>query len=142
METTNDSRLASSYWALRVTFILVPLLAGLDKFTNLMTYWPNYLSPSFSRFIPIAPEAFMRIVGVIEVIASLLVLSRLTRIGAYVVMGWLVCIAINLMNMRMFDLAVRDLAMAVGAFALARLQELRTPATERPVVFKLRSATV
>ena len=142
METTNDSRLASSYWALRATFILVPLLAGLDKFTNLMTYWPNYVSPTFARVIPMTSLTFMHIVGVIEVIASLLVLSRLTRVGAYVVMAWLICIAINLSTMRMFDLAVRDLAMAVGAFTLARLQELRTPATERPVVFRLRSATV
>jgi hypothetical protein len=40
-------------------------------------------------------------------------------------MAWLICIAINLVSMRMLDVAVRDLAMAVGAFALARLQEVR-----------------
>ena len=66
----------------------------------------------------------MRIVGVVEVIAALLVLSKV-RIGAYVVMAWLICIAINLASLGSFDIAVRDLAMAVGAFALARLQEAR-----------------
>lgn len=125
METLQDSRLRSSYWALRVTFVLVPLLAGIDKFTNLLTYWPKYLSPSFAHLIPLAPGTFMHIVGVVEILAALLVLSRLSRVGAYVVMGWLICIALNLASMHLFDIAVRDLAMSVAAFALARLEEVR-----------------
>ena len=52
MKTFEDSRLQSSYWALRVTFIAVPILAGLDKFTNLLASWPHYLSPVFARMIP------------------------------------------------------------------------------------------
>jgi len=130
MKHFEDTRLSSSYWALRVTFIALPILAGLDKFANLLTYWPHYLSPSFARVIPLPPGAFMRLVGVIEVVAGLLVLSKLTRLGSYVVMAWLVCIAINLTSMRMFDIAVRDLALAAGAFALARLEEVRAGATQ------------
>jgi len=57
------------------------------------------------------------------------VLSRLTRIGAYVVCAWLLCIALQLLRTgKYFDIAARDVAMAVGAFALARLAELREPA--------------
>jgi len=72
-----------------------------------------------------SPPAFLHVVGVVEIIAGLLVLSAWTRLGAYVVMAWLICIAINLVSMGYLDIAVRDLAMAVGAFALARLQEVR-----------------
>ncbi len=43
-------------------------------------------------------------------------------VGAYVVMAWLICIAINLVSMGMFDIAVRDLALAAGAFALGALE--------------------
>jgi uncharacterized membrane protein YphA (DoxX/SURF4 family) len=124
MEAIQESRVNSSYWALRTTYVLVPLLAGLDKFANLLTYWPKYLSPAFERMLPLSSVAFMRIVGVVEVVAALLVLLK-PRIGAYVVMAWLICIAINLASMGSFDIAVRDLAMAVGAFVLARLQEAR-----------------
>jgi uncharacterized membrane protein YphA (DoxX/SURF4 family) len=142
MKSFDDSRLSSSYWALRVTFTLVPLLAGLDKFANLLTFWPHYLSPAFARVIPLAPTTFMRLVGVVEIIAGLLVASsRLTRLGAYVVMAWLICIAINLTSVRVFDVAVRDLAMAVGAFALARLEEVRLGAGERARVTATRTAT-
>jgi hypothetical protein len=69
----------------------------------------------------------MRIVGVIELVAGIVVLlggQRFTRIGAYVVSAWLVCIALNLLTMGQFlDVAVRDLTMACGAFTLAKLEE-------------------
>jgi len=122
METTDNRSIRSSYWVLRWTFGLVPLLAGLDKFTNLLTFWPHYLSPTFARMIPMSPATFMHLVGVVEVIAGLLVLSKFTRVGAYVVMAWLICIAINLVSMAMFDIAVRDLALAAGAFSLGALE--------------------
>jgi uncharacterized membrane protein YphA (DoxX/SURF4 family) len=127
MDNLQDSRLSSPYWALRVTYVLVPVLAGLDKFLrlDLLTTWSQYLSSAFEKLIPISPGAFLRIAGLVEIIAGLLVASKLTRVGAYIVMAWLICIAINLVSLHMFDVAVRDLAMAVGAFALARLQEVR-----------------
>ena len=54
VEGINDSRFSSSYWALRVTYVLVPLLAGLDKFFNLLAYWPSYLGPKFAHLIPMS----------------------------------------------------------------------------------------
>ncbi len=141
MEALQDSRVSSSYWALRATYVLVPLLAGLDKFANLLTYWPQYVSSTFARVLPLSAVGFMRIVGVVEVAAALLVLLK-PRIGAYVVMAWLICIAINLASMGMFDIAVRDLAMAVGAFALARMQEARAGAPARVRVHREATAAV
>ena len=82
MKSFDDGRLAVSYQALRVTYILVPLLAGLDKFANLLTNWSHYLSPAFARMIPMSPQVFMYLVGVVEIVAALLVLSRRTaRVG-------------------------------------------------------------
>jgi hypothetical protein len=61
---------------------------------------------------------------VIEIVAGLLVLSNFVRWGAYVVCFWLIGIAINLVSTgQYYDIAVRDLVMAVGAFALAQLTE-------------------
>ncbi len=119
-------RLKCSWYALRITYGVVPLAAGLDKFFNLLTDWSHYLSPLALRMLPISAPAFMRIVGVVEIIAGLLVLTRCTRIGAYVVSAWLVLIAVNLVATGIyFDVAVRDVALAVGAFTLARLTEVR-----------------
>jgi hypothetical protein len=63
----------------------------------------------------------MHIVGVIEIIAGVLVLAR-PRIGAFVVMAWLLAIAAQLLVGWMFpDVAVRDIVMSLGALTLARL---------------------
>ena len=140
MDNLRDSRLSSSYWALRAAFIAVPILAGLDKFTNLLTYWPHYVSPAFARMLPMSPSAFMKIVGVIEIVAGVLVLAK-ARLGAYIVMAWMICIAINLTSMGLFDIAVRDLGLAVGAFALARLDEVRSGVPARAHARRTAEAT-
>ena len=122
----SNSRLDHAWWALRITLGLVPILAGLDKFLNLLTNWEMYLNPMIPRVLHLAPVTFMHIVGVIEMIAGILVLSRLVRFGAYIVMLWLWAIALNLVMMgSFFDIAVRDVAISIGAFALAKLSEVR-----------------
>jgi hypothetical protein len=68
----------------------------------------------------------MHLVGIVEIVAGVIVLSRWTKIGSYIVMVWLIAIAANLMTTGMFyDLAVRDLEIAVGAFALSQLTTVR-----------------
>ena len=141
MDNLRDSRLSSSYWALRVTFIAVPILAGLDKFTNLLTNWTHYLSPAFARLIPLAPSTFMRVVGIVEIVVGLLVALKVTRVGAYLAMVWLVCIAVNLASMGLYDIAVRDLGLAVGAFALARLDAVRAGVPEHARAHRTATAT-
>src|SRR5438270_9320161 len=121
-----DSRLETTWWALRIGLGLGPIIAGADKFFNILTDWSMYLSPVVTRVIPASATTFMHIVGVVEIIAGIVVLSRFTRIGAWVVMAWLLSIAINLLTTHMFyDLAVRDVEIAIGAFALAQLSAVR-----------------
>lgn len=118
--------LDTPWWTLRLTYGLVPIVAGIDKFTHVLVDWNKYLSPLAEDVLPISGSTFMLIVGVIEIVAGLLVLSRFTRLGAYLVSAWLVGIAINLVTTgTYFDIAVRDVVMAVGAFALAKLTEVR-----------------
>lgn len=123
--TPSNPSLESLYRPLWLTYGLVPLLAGLDKFFNLLTDWPKYLSPWMANLLPMSPETFMHVVGVIEIAVGLMVLTRWTRLGAWIAAAWLVLIAGNLVTMGLFDIAVRDLAMAVGAYTLARVADLR-----------------
>ena len=87
MVTNRESTLTSIYYPLRIAFGLVPLLAGLDKFSNLLTDWSKYLPTFAADMLPFPPETFMMIVGVIEIVAGLAVLTVLTRLGANVVMA-------------------------------------------------------
>ncbi|SRR6266849_6713870 len=121
-----DDRLNIAWWALRIGLGLGPIVAGIDKYFNILTDWSMYLSPLATKVVPVTASTFMHIVGVVEVIAGLIVLSRWTKVGSYVVMAWLLSIAVNLLTTGMFyDLAVRDVEIAIGAFALAQLTTVR-----------------
>ncbi|HEX2832606.1 MAG TPA: hypothetical protein VHW00_06305 [Thermoanaerobaculia bacterium] len=127
-----NPQLELPFRALRIGLGAGAFLAGLDKFFNLLTQWESYLSPLVTNLIPLTPATFMRIVGVIEMIAGLVVLAGLTRLGGYVIAAWLVLIALSLVTTgRFFDVAVRDVEMAIAAFTLARLSEARERVPQR-----------
>jgi uncharacterized membrane protein YphA (DoxX/SURF4 family) len=118
--------LTSAWWALRIGLGLGPFLAGLDKFFNILTDWGMYLSPLATKILPIPAEILMRGVGVVEMIVGAAILAGWTRVGGYVAMAWLLAIAANLLTTGMFyDLAVRDVEIAIAAYTLARLSEAR-----------------
>ncbi|HXS36592.1 MAG TPA: hypothetical protein VN721_07820 [Flavipsychrobacter sp.] len=106
---------------LRLTYGIVPIVAGIDKFTNLLTNWSDYLSTNIKGMLPMDAMAFMKTVGIIEIIAGLIVLIR-PLVGAYIVMIWLLLIALQLIiGGHYLDVAVRDIVMAIGAYTLAQL---------------------
>ena len=118
----HERQLVSSYWALRVALGVVPIVAGLDKFTNLLADWEGYLSPLALAVLPVSGATFMHLVGIVEVVVGAGILLGHARVFGWVAMGWLLAIALNLVSTgRFLDVAARDVVMAAGAFALARL---------------------
>ena len=127
-----DKRLELPWWALKIGLGVGPIITGADKFFNKLTDWTMYLSPLATNAVPVSPATFMHVVGVVEIVAGLVVLSRYTRIGAYVVAAWLLGIVVNLLTTGMFfDLAMRDVEISIAAFALAQLTAVREEAVER-----------
>ncbi len=114
-----------AYQVLHWGFVALPVIAGADKFFNLLANWQAYLSPAFASLSPFSDIFTMRIVGVIEIAAGLLVAFK-PRIGAYVVAGWLAAIIANLLLLGgAYDVALRDFGLALGALALGWLSERR-----------------
>ena len=96
-----------------------------------------YLNPLVLRVVPVSPATFIRAVGVVEMMVGIAILTRWTRLGAYVAAAWLVGIALNLVAMgAFFDVAVRDLLLAVADFTLARFTEVRQGATVESFVHR------
>ncbi|MGE5345355.1 MAG: hypothetical protein ACM3JH_05315 [Acidithiobacillales bacterium] len=121
--------LNSAWWVLRIGLGLGPFLAGLDKFFNILTNWEMYLSPLAIKVLPVSAPVFMHAVGVVEMAVGLAILAGYARVGGYVAGVWLLAIAVNLATTGMFwDVAVRDVEIALGAYALARLSEARQAA--------------
>lgn len=122
MESINlNQAIKPTFNLLKLTFGIVPIVAGLDKFTNLLTNWEQYLPPGLVAMLPFSAATFMMIVGVIEMVAGIIVLIK-TEIGGYIVAAWLTLIALTLLaNLNFMDVAVRDLVMAISAFSMARI---------------------
>jgi len=129
-----DGRLNVGWWALRIGLGIGPIITGIDKYFNKLADWGMYLSPLVTKVVPVSATTFMHTVGVIEIITGVIVLSRWTKLGSYIVMLWLFGIALNLLATGMFyDLAMRDVEIAIGAFALSQLSAVREEqATARP----------
>jgi hypothetical protein len=110
-----------AYQILYAAFIVAPIVAGLDKFTHFLVNWDQYLSPVIARMLPVSAHTFMLAVGAIEVAAGLIV-ALAPEIGGAIVGVWLCGIILNLLSIpAYFDIALRDLGLALGAFALSRL---------------------
>jgi hypothetical protein len=117
---------------LRLGYGLVPIVAGADKFTHLLVDWDKYLSPKVERHLPVDGRTFMRMVGLIEIAAGLLVLRR-PKVGGAVVSAWLAAITGNLLSMgKYLDIAARDALLAMGAAALAIMPERAEAKSQLP----------
>lgn len=127
-----DGRLNAAWWALRIGLGVGPIVAGIDKYFNILTDWSMYLSPLATKIVPVSAASFMHVVGAVEIIAGIIVLSRWTKIGSFIVMLWLLGIAVNLLTTGMFyDLAVRDVEIAIEAFTLWQLTAVKEQALAR-----------
>lgn len=111
------NKVNSSVSLLKFFYGLVPIVAGLDKFFNILVNWEIYVSSVFSG---IDPTVFLTIVGIIEIIAGIIVFAK-TSLGAYIVSVWLVLAGLNLVIVGFYDVAVRDFVMAAGAYVLGAL---------------------
>lgn len=120
----SQHKIRTTWLMLKLTYGLVPIIAGADKFLNLLTNWEQYLNPDLLNMTSFTAVHFMYLVGIIEIVAGLIVLSKYTRYGAYIVMLWLIAMALGLITVGFFDIAVRDVVMAIGALALAQLTEV------------------
>ena len=128
LERTVDERILSqhareAYQILRLGFTVAPIIAGIDKFTHLLVNWDQYLPSVVNRMVGGHGHELMLVAGAIEIVAGLGVFFK-PKIFAYVVSAWLVLIIVNLLMVPgFFDVALRDLGLALGALALARLSQ-------------------
>lgn len=124
-----------AYVILRIGFVVAPLLFGIDKYFNWMTFWPRYLWIGFPHLLGVTPQQFMYGVGGVEILAGVLVLL-LPRVAPYVVAAWLAGIVTDLVvksaavgghTAVYWDIALRDFGLMLATLALARLSAAYAP---------------
>jgi len=121
----SSSNVQQAFQILRVGFTVASSLAGLDKFFDLLVDWDKYISPVANNVLAGHGHQFMLVVGIIEIVAGIGVFFK-PRVFAYIVAVWLLLIIINLLMIPgYYDIALRDLGLALGALALGRLSSAR-----------------
>lgn len=110
-----------AYHLLKYTYGIFFIVAGLDKFSNMVTMWQQYVGPFVIDIVPVELNKLMMGIGAFEVLLGALILAK-PRWGGFIAALWLLAIAANLFSIHMFyDIAVHHVVMAVGALALALL---------------------
>ena len=109
----------AAYRILRLGFTALPIIAGIDKFSNLLTDWTQYLPEVVTDAVN--ATTVMAVVGVVEIVAGIGVWLR-PKIFANVVAAWLGVIIVTLLFAGDFwDIALRDFGLLLGALALGQL---------------------
>ncbi len=131
---TKKSNSLRAWHLLYYTYGFLPIITGLDKYFDFLADWYIYLNPAIPQLLNLTPEIFMYIIGIIEIIIGLIVFIR-PVIGGYLITAWLLIICINLISMgththegyahvmRHYDIVVRDIVIAIGAYVLVLLSK-------------------
>lgn len=128
LRTRHNDAAYHAYLLLRVGFTVLPILFGIDKFTNALVHWDIYLAPWIDRIMPGDARQFMYVVGAVEIVAGVAVLVK-PRYGSWIVAAWLAGIVVNLFTYSgYYDVAMRDFGLMLAALTLARLASVYDPA--------------
>ena len=127
MTRLRNDPVSQVFTLLRIGFVVLPILMGLDKFAEVMNdNWPAYLASEFNDIIPGSAQDAMYAVGVVEILAGIIVLI-VPRFGGLLVAGWLAGIIVSLLLVGGYgDIALRDFGLLLGALALFRLAGVRS----------------
>jgi hypothetical protein len=127
------TRESKAFRAMQYAYGAVLVLAGLDKLfaTNFIVFWPQYISSTVESMLTgagVSVGVFLALMGLVELVVGIAFFTRYAYAAAYLSVVWLVLIAINLIMMGLYDIAIRDLLLAVGAYATGQLALLEVKA--------------
>jgi hypothetical protein len=127
----NNNLIYQAFMVLQTGLVIVPLIAGLDKYAGILANWSQYLAPGIPRLFHVTAETVMYFVGAIEVLIAMGV-ALYPRVFSYVLIGWFGVVIANLLVLGQFyDVVLYNFGLGVAAFALSRLSQLKE---EVPVV--------
>lgn len=123
MDQLKENRLYKPWLFLKIVYGLIVLIAGIDKFLGILSpHNENVISLFIKSLIPFPITYFLYGVGIFEIIIGIMILTRATYWGAYLLMAWYLVINLNLVTMNSFYLIIiNNMGHAAATFTLAQL---------------------
>ncbi len=127
----NNKLISQAFMALQSGLVAVSLIAGMDKFVDLLTNWSAYVAPQLPRLLGFSSQAVSYGAGVIEILIAMGI-AIWPRVFSNILVGWMGIIILNLLlTGQYFDLILQDFGLAAAAYAFSRLCQIKE---EVPVV--------
>lgn len=137
MEIVSRTPIYQAYTLLRAAFVILPILAGVDKFFNYIVNWGQYLEPLLGGM----GHGFLMGLGIVEIILGIGVIIK-PRVFSYLIALWLALIIVNLVTLATlqsdggksgykllapgtyYDIALRDFGLFLASLAMGRLAKV------------------
>lgn len=117
-----SKKLFLSWWVLRITYGLLFILVGSDKFFNLLTQWPQFIG----SLVP--QEGFLNFFAILQIIAGLLLFTPWLQAGINFMLILLITIFFNLLTAHAGVVVIaHDLMMMVHVYVLWQLTKIMKP---------------
>ncbi len=127
--TITELRIA---YILSCLFVLIPLIAGIDKFFHVITDWDQYVSPVVIDLTHIPAHTIMLLAGPVEILVGLTVAFN-ARIGSLALIAMLLGIVADLLTMpKQLHLVSLDLSLAICACCLYMLSDKAKDLERKP----------
>lgn len=124
-----DQNIILSQRLLKYAFGVSLILIGLDQVfhTNIITGWEQYVSPFALTILPITAVTLVSALGIVEIFVGVLFFTRFEKIAGFLAIVALLAIIIDLFILGLYDIALRDVLIALSAYVFILLSS----ATER-----------
>ena len=133
MMMIDENRFNKLWLALKYIYGIVAIIIGTDKFFFYIVDWNIYVSPLVPLYLPLTIALnIVPIVGIVEIIAGAIILSKYTRFGAFLVATWIGVVILNLLTIGgIYDIILRDVAILVGYVTLGILTKIKETARQQ-----------
>lgn len=122
---TASRKLFLAWRILRVTYGLLFILVGTDKFLNTLTQWNQFMG-SAAQSLPFAPMLILKGFALLQIIAGILLFTPWIFAGIYLMMALLVIIFFNLITASSGIVVIaHDIIMMVGVYVLWQLTRMK-----------------
>lgn len=111
-----SKKLLLAWWVLRITYGLLFILVGVDKFFNFLTQWPHLMSSAIHSIL------LLKLFAVSQIAASILLFTPWIRWGIYLILALLGIIFLNLLTTNSgMVVIVHDIFMMIQVYVLLQL---------------------
>lgn len=120
----NTDRLQKAWWLLLVTYSVLFIVVGLDKFFNVLVDWQSFVSESVLQFFPYGAFVLIRLFAIIQIGAGFSLLYFQSRSAIYCILALLIGIFFNVWAISGFSVViVHDVFMIIHGVVLLWLTD-------------------